>query len=115
MITVRIGMSHQVKWVIEQHLSAGSPQIALVAKELGVSVRTLQRRITNEGHTFKELLNQVRLNVAKRYLSDSDMSLHEISVLLGYDDQNSFYRAFKSMEGDTPSGWRENNRSASAY
>ncbi|MDA0149643.1 AraC family transcriptional regulator ligand-binding domain-containing protein [Vibrio sp. LaRot3] len=43
----------QVKWIIEQVLSAGSPTLNDVAKELGVSVRTLQRRITNEGHTFK--------------------------------------------------------------
>ena len=100
--------SNQVKWVIEQFLSSGSSKITLVAKELGVSVRTLQRKITDEGNTYKGLLNQVRLNTAKKYLSDSAMSLNEIAALLGYEDQNSFYRAFKVLEGDTPSHWREN-------
>ena len=101
--------SNQVKWVIEQFLASGISKITLVARELGVSVRTLQRRITDEGHTYKELLNQVRLRVAKKYLTDSTMSLNEIAALLGYEDQNSFYRAFKVMEGATPSSWRDSH------
>lgn len=103
--------SNQVKWVIGQCLSSGSPKIALVAKELGVGVRTLQRRITAEGYTFKELLNQVRFESAKSYLSNQELSLFEIATLLGYEDQNSFYRAFKAWEGDSPSGWRERHQS----
>ncbi|UTW48781.1 AraC family transcriptional regulator [Bacterioplanoides sp. SCSIO 12839] len=98
--------SDQVKWVISQCLSSGCPKVSLVAEELGVGTRTLQRRITAEGFTFKDLLNEVRLDTAKHYLSDPDMSLFEIAALLGYEDQNSFYRAFKSWEGDSPSHWR---------
>lgn len=98
--------SDQVKWVIGQCLSSGCPKISLVADELGVGTRTLQRRITAEGFTFKDLLNQVRLDNAKQYLSDPQLSLFEIAALLGYEDQNSFYRAFKGWEGDSPSHWR---------
>lgn len=101
--------SRQVEWVIERMLSAGCPKISQVASELGVSARTLQRRITSEGQTYQTLLNQVRFKVAKHYLSRSELSLFEIAALLGYEDQNSFYRAFKQWEGDTPSSWRESH------
>ena len=102
--------SEQVMWVIEQFLSSGNPTITRIARELGVGVRTLQRRISAEGNTYKGLLNQVRLKMAKNYLADSEMHLNEIAVLLGYEDQNSFYRAFKALQGDTPSGWRESQK-----
>ncbi|WP_076414282.1 AraC family transcriptional regulator [Shewanella sp. UCD-KL12] len=105
--------SGQVKWVIERNLSAGSPTVNFIAKELGVSTRTLQRRITEEGKTYKDLLLQVRRQTAKSYLLDTEMSLYEIAVLLGYEDQNSFYRAFKLWEGETPSNWRMSNHSQS--
>lgn len=103
--------SNQVRWVIERLISSGSPPIDQIAKELGISVRTLQRKMNSEGHTYKELLNQVRLDLAKSYLCETEMSLNEVAALLGYEDNNSFYRAFKALEGRPPSIWRDTHKS----
>ena len=105
--------TQQVMWVVEQFLSGGSPKIGLVAEQLGVSVRTLQRRITQEGHSYQQLLNQVRIQRAKSYLANPTMRLSQIAVLVGYDDQNSFYRAFKQLEGLTPTDWRNQHLAVS--
>jgi len=102
--------TQQVQWVIEHYLSAGNPSIGLVAKELGISVRSLQRKIHSEGQTYKALLNQVRLDQAKRYLSETEMGLNEIAALIGYEDHNSFFRAFKILAGMPPTVWRDRHR-----
>jgi AraC-like DNA-binding protein len=77
-----------------------------VAKELGMSARTLQRRITDEGATFRQLLLEARQELARQYLTQSSIEITEAAYLLGYDDANSFHRAFKTWEGTTPGHWR---------
>lgn len=77
-----------------------------VAKELHMSDRTLQRRLTDEGTSYKELLTQTRHEQAIEYLADPSLEIKEVAFLVGYEDQNSFYRAFRQWEGDTPSHWR---------
>lgn len=71
-----------------------------------MSDRTLQRRLTDECTTFKKLLTQARHEKAREYLADPTLDIKEVAFLLGYEDQNSFYRAFRMWEGDTPSNWR---------
>jgi AraC-like DNA-binding protein len=66
----------------------------------------LQRRLTDECTTFKQLLIQVRHEQARAYLTDPTLDIKEVAFLIGYEDQNSFYRAFRLWEGDTPSNWR---------
>ena len=78
----------------------------MVAKELGMGERTLQRRITDEGSTFRELLNETRQELVRQYLRDNSVEITEAAFLLGYEDPNSFYRAFRSWEGKTPAEWR---------
>lgn len=95
-----------VKWIMKRSLSAGRPDIQVVASELGMSDRTLQRRLTDEGTNFKQLLTVARHEQALEYLSDPTLDLKEVAFLLGYEEQNSFYRAFRLWEGDTPSNWR---------
>jgi AraC-like DNA-binding protein len=82
----------------------------MVAKELGMSERTLQRRITEEGTTFRELLNQTRHELVREYLRDESVEITEAAFLVGYEDPNSFYRAFRAWEGKTPAEWRALNR-----
>ncbi|MGV2806239.1 helix-turn-helix domain-containing protein, partial [Clostridium perfringens] len=67
---------------------------------------TLQRRLTEENTSFKQLLMQARHEQAIEYLADPSLDLKEVAFLIGYEDQNSFYRAFRLWEGDTPSNWR---------
>jgi len=95
-----------VKWFIKRSLSGGRPDIHTIASELGMSERTLQRKLTGEGSNFKHLLSQVRHEQAREYLSDPSLDIKEVAFLIGYEDQNSFYRAFRAWEGDTPSKWR---------
>jgi len=66
----------------------------------------LQRRLTSECTSFKFLLTQVRRDQAREYLADPSLDIKDVAFLIGYEDQNSFYRAFHLWEGDTPSNWR---------
>jgi AraC-like DNA-binding protein len=95
-----------VKWILKRSLTGGRLDIRAVASELGMSDRTLQRRLTDEGTTFKQLLTQARHEQAREYLADPKLDIKEVAFLIGYEDQNSFYRAFRLWEGDTPSKWR---------
>ena len=73
-----------------------------VARELAVSTRTLQRRLSDEGTTFQTVLGETRESLAKQYLAHSALSTGEIAFLLGYEEPNSFYRAFRGWTGETP-------------
>lgn len=95
-----------VSWLLERQLSAGRPDIPAVAQELGVSERTLQRRLADEGTRFQDVLSSVRRTRAHQLLADPTLDLNEVALLLGYEDQSSFFRAFKQWEGMTPATWR---------
>ncbi|MDQ0656535.1 AraC family transcriptional regulator [Paenibacillus sp. W2I17] len=95
-----------VKWIMKRSLTGKRPDIQTVAKELRMSDRTLQRRLTEENTNFKQLLTEARREQAREYLADPSLDIKEVAFLVGYEDQNSFYRAFKTWEGDTPSNWR---------
>ncbi|GGB43973.1 AraC family transcriptional regulator [Fictibacillus barbaricus] len=99
-------ITEMVKWIMKRSLTGGRPDIQTVASELGMSDRTLQRRLTDDGTSFKHLLTQVRHEQAREYLADPSLDIKEVAFLIGYEDQNSFYRAFRLWEGDTPSNWR---------
>nr|WP_053376067.1 AraC family transcriptional regulator [Paenibacillus sp. FJAT-27812] len=99
-------ITEMVKWIMKRSLTGGRPDIQAVAKELGMSDRTLQRRLTDEKTSFKQLLSQARHEQAREYLADPSLDIKEVAFLIGYEDQNSFYRAFRLWEGDTPSNWR---------
>lgn len=103
-----------VKWIIKRSLTGGRPDIQAVAKELGMSNRTLQRRLTDENTNFNHLLTQARHEQAREYLSDSSLDIKEVAFLIGYEDQNSFYRAFRIWEGETPSNWRNEHLGANS-
>jgi AraC-like DNA-binding protein len=103
-------LQDQVKWVLKRLLSGSRPDVVMVAKELGMSERTLQRRITDEGTTFRELLNETRHELVREYLRDESVEITEAAFLVGYEDPNSFYRAFRAWEGKTPAEWRAANR-----
>lgn len=103
---VNRSMSDMVKWIMKRSLSAGRPEVQTVAKELGISDRTLQRRLMDEKTSFVHLLTQARHEQARMYLADLSLNIKEVAFLIGYEDQNSFYRAFRAWEGDTPANWR---------
>ena len=100
------GILAQVKWVLKRLLSGSRPDLVMVAKELGLGERTLQRRITEEGTTFRRLLNETRHELVRQYLGDASVEINEAAFLVGFEDATSFYRAFRSWEGTTPAQWR---------
>lgn len=102
----RTSITEQVKWILKRMLAGGRPDASAVAQELGLSVRTLQRRIEDDGATFRGLLAEARQELGREYLSQPGMQINEVAFLLGYEDANSFYRAFRSWEGTTPAHWR---------
>ncbi|KUP24397.1 AraC family transcriptional regulator [Paenibacillus sp. DMB5] len=99
-------VAETVKWIIRRSLMGGHYDIQAVAKELNLSDRTLQRRLREEGTSFKALLTQARHEQAREYLADPSLEIKEVACLVGYEDQNSFYRAFRIWEGATPARWR---------
>lgn len=101
--------SEQVKVVLKRKLASGRPEVSHVAQELGMSERTLQRRINDEGESFRELLMEARQELGRRLLSDPSSGIKEVAFLLGYQDTSAFYRAFRDWEGVTPNRWRELN------
>jgi AraC-like DNA-binding protein len=103
----------RVKWILLRLLGGQSADLGEVAKDLGMSNRTLQRRITSEGTSFRQLVRDARYELAKHYLLDPSLDLAETAYLLGYEDPNSFFRAFREWEGTTPSEWRATQRGRS--
>ncbi|WP_208021170.1 AraC family transcriptional regulator [Paracoccus alkanivorans] len=102
-------ISEQVKNILKLNLASGRPELGDVARDLGTSERTLQRRIAEEGTTFRALLSDARLELGEQLLSDPLIAIDEVAILLGYQDTSSFYRAFKDRQGVTPYNWREQN------
>jgi AraC-like DNA-binding protein len=97
----------QVKVIVKRGLASGRPELADVAYDLGMSERSLQRRITEEGATFRDLVVEARQELGRKLLSDPTAGIEEVACLLGYQDTSSFYRAFREWEGVTPARWRE--------
>lgn len=114
-LQARSSIGDQVKVVLKRSLASGRPELSQVAQDLNMSERTLQRRITDEGKTFRELLSEARQDLGRQLLSNPATDIDEVACLLGYQDRSSFYRAFRDWEGLTPLQWRElNGRDAPA-
>ena len=79
-----------------------------------VYLSSYQRRLDERSLKFQVLLDDARLQLAKRYLSKSNTSLSEIALLLGYAEQSAFNHAFKRWTGSTPKAWREKNAAVSS-
>jgi AraC-like DNA-binding protein len=94
--------TEQVKWILKRLLAGARPDVSAVARELGLSDRTLQRRIDDDATTFRKLLLEASQELAREYLNRPDIDVAEVAGLLGYEDSNSFYRAFRTWEGTTP-------------
>ena len=80
-------------------LPAGKSAIEDVAAALGLGKRTLQRKLQEEKTTFQKQLNHTRELLAKNYLQNINLSSEDIAYLLGYQDLNSFFRAFALWTG----------------
>ena len=100
-------LAERVKWLMKKRLATSRPEMAAIAKELAMSDRTLQRRLAEEGTRFQDVLAHARRELAHQYLVDGHLDMGDVAFLLGFDDQNSFFRAFRQWEGETPARWRD--------
>lgn len=84
----------------------GAPTLQTAAAHLAMSPRTLKRRLQEEGTTFQDILDDIRCDLAKRYLGEPRLPLGEVSFLLGFSEPSAFHRAFKRWTGTTPLAYR---------
>jgi AraC-like DNA-binding protein len=103
-------VGEQVKHTLKRSLAGKRPTLQQVARDLCMSVRTLQRRLTDADITFQQLVEETRRELAHHYLKRSSVELNEAAFLLGYVDANSFFRAFHGWEGTSPGEWRSRHR-----
>lgn len=95
-----------VKWLLTRNLTGDKLDIHHISFELGMSERTLQRRLDDEDTNYKEVLKNVRHEQARWYLANPKLEIKEVAFLVGYKEQSSFYRAFRDWEGETLLEWR---------
>ncbi len=100
--------SREVVGKIVEKLPQGPPNQEQIASALNVSNRTLQRKLKNEGTSFMDLLQDTRMQLARRYLLQPTRSIVETSYLLGFSEPSTFSRAFKRWTGQAPAEYREN-------
>jgi AraC-like DNA-binding protein len=104
----------RVRTVIGRTMRSRRPSVQAVAKAMSMSPRTLQRRLGETGTTFQELLDTVRKHTARRLLATTELDPGEIAFFLGFEEVNSFSRAFHVWEGTTPARWRRDTAGGSA-
>lgn len=105
------GFYEEVKASVTHLIKPEFPTVEQVARHLHLSVRTLQRRLSQEGHTFKEIIESLRKDFAYAYLKRPELSIGEIAYLLSYTDASAFIRSFKRWEGVTPNDYRRSQLS----
>ena len=94
------------------NLETGQSSLEQAAAQLNMNPRTLQRRLREEGVTFRHVFDEVRLTRARQYLADPKLQLAEIAFLLGYSEQSAFQYAFKQWTNLTPGEFRERTTSS---
>jgi AraC-like DNA-binding protein len=97
----------QVKHLIHQALNTGDCSVERVASFLAVNKRTLQRRLKQYDTSYTSLLEEVRFNVARRYLSESSGSLSVLAEMLCYSELSVFSNAFRRHHGVSPRVWKQ--------
>jgi AraC-like DNA-binding protein len=97
----------QVRHLINQALTTGDCSIERVASHLAVGKRTLQRQLKTHNTNYKVLLEEVRFDIAKRYLRESSGSLTALADMLCYSDLSTFSTAFRQYHGVSPRNWRK--------
>ena len=99
-------IDQEVRKAIYLMLPTGRATCKSVASGLGISMRTLQRELDGSGLTFKGLINEVRQELAPRYVANAHRTLGDVAVMLGYTTHSAFTRWFGTQFGCSPEAWR---------
>ena len=97
----------ELRAVIMELTLAGAPSVGRTAGRFGVSSRSLQRHLAQQGTAYWELVESARYELAVRFLRQSNLSVSTIASMLGYSDPSSFSRAFLRWSGKSPRNWRK--------
>jgi AraC-like DNA-binding protein len=97
----------RVRRVLWSALSAGVPALEDVGRVVGMSPRTLQRRLRAEGTTLTAVLTELRYDLARPLLQDGRLAVAEVAFLLGYEDPSAFHRAFRRWFQCSPRAFRQ--------
>jgi AraC-like DNA-binding protein len=100
-------LAEQIKSMLRLTLNNQIPSSELIADKLGISVRTLQRKLGEEGTSYKAVLSDLRKELALHYVKNTSLSLEVIAAKLGFSETRSFYRSFKQWTGTTASTYRQ--------
>lgn len=98
---------NRVKAAIINALPSGNVSDDLIADQLHMAPRTMQRRLQDEELTFRAVLTEIRQKLAEQYIRDTNLTLTEVSYMLGFSESSSFSRAFKNWTGQSPSEARD--------
>ena len=104
--TVTDELLPQITRIVAAEMSSGAPSIDEICDQLNLSRRTLQRRLKEHGIEFSTLIEDVRRELALSYMKESNYSMTEISLLVGYSESASFTRAFRRWTGQSPQQYR---------
>jgi AraC-like DNA-binding protein len=102
----RASIDQKVRKAIYLMLPLGRATCESIAAGLGRSMRTLQRELSEAGFSFTDLLNEVRHDLARRYVANTSYSLAQVATMLGYSSHSAFTRWFGASFGCTPEAWR---------
>jgi len=100
-------LTSRVKRSIQKQLANGVTRQDMIAEDLAMTSRTLQRKLGQEGVSYQKLLDEVRQQMAEDYLRNTEMSIPDIAFRLGYSETTSFHRKFKAATGLTPGAFRK--------
>lgn len=100
------GLVNQVRHLLGEALNGGDARLETISQKLGLSVRTLQRRLREEGTSHQDLLDEMRSELSRRYLQESELAICEVAYLLGFSEPSAFHRAFRRWTGITPKEFR---------
>ncbi len=100
-------IANRVRQIVAAYLVHGEPDKQMIADELNMSARTLQRRLEEQETSVKDIIDQTRHQLALEYLSQEHLSIKEVAFSLGFNDASNFSRAFKRWEGQSPKAYRK--------
>jgi len=96
-----------LKAVLSTYLADGAPPVGVAAELASTSIRSLQRHLKESGLTYSELLAEIRFDSARQLLAETDLSVLDVSLELGYKDPSNFARAFRRLAGVSPREYRK--------
>ena len=105
-------VAERARAALAEELRGGHATAGRLAARLKMSTRTLSRTLATEGTSFRRMLDQLRRELANRYLADDRASIGEVAFLLGFSELSAFHRAFKRWTGETPGEFRRRRRVA---